>query len=287
MFLARVKTLVPPFPYQGGKQRLSKEICTLLYNEWESMNEPTIYDMCCGAGSVTLELVNMGVEPESIVMVDSSTVARFYCDIADGSFSVRKFRSILSMVPDNQAEIKEYMEELSRKPCYISNRSYIYVLLQNCSFGGKQIYYEDGHWKNATFRRYWEPTETSNRRSPVIAMPQKDLIYKKTSSVVNALTGRITAYNKKVEDVLKYVSNNSLVYIDPPYKGTTGYSDNIDYYAVIKELLKKKCVVYLSEGYQHSKANHSICLTKGQSKGNISGEIKKKPTQEWVNIFKL
>ena len=31
----------------------------------------------------------------------------------------------------------------------------------------------------------------------------------------------------------------------------------------------------------------AILLSKGRAKGSISGDIKKKPTEEWLNIFKL
>ena len=31
----------------------------------------------------------------------------------------------------------------------------------------------------------------------------------------------------------------------------------------------------------------AILLSKGRTKGSISGNVKKKPTEEWLNVFKL
>ena len=33
-------------------------------------------------------------------------------------------------------------------------------------------------------------------------------------------------------------------------------------------------------------ADNSILLSKGRSKGNVRGNVKKKPVEEWLNVFK-
>ena len=45
--------LLPPCSYQGGKQRLAKQICEILI---ENADETTkFYDFCCGSGVIKLE----------------------------------------------------------------------------------------------------------------------------------------------------------------------------------------------------------------------------------------
>ena len=86
----------------------------------------------------------------------------------------------------------------------------------------------------------------------------------------------------KVEDSLIVDSDNTIIYIDPPYDKTCKYGYEFDYMSFIKRF--HKSTIYLSEG---SNLNNGICLSKGRSKGNISGESKKKPSEEWLNIFNL
>jgi hypothetical protein len=45
--------------------------------------------------------------------------------------------------------------------------------------------------------------------------------------------------------------------------------------------------IYVSEGYKMDNAEDAILLSKGRTKGNISGDVKKKPVEEWLNIYKL
>ena len=44
--------------------------------------------------------------------------------------------------------------------------------------------------------------------------------------------------------------------------------------------------IYISEGYKMSCSDDSILLSKGRTKGNISGDVKKKPVEEWLNVYK-
>ena len=80
------------------------------------------------------------------------------------------------------------------------------------------------------------------------------------------------------------IENNSIIYIDPPYKGTQDYGFNFDYIEYINKY-KDISKIYVSEGYPIDGATNNILISKGRSKGNINGKIKKKPIEEWLNIF--
>ena len=65
-----------PCAYQGGKQRIAKQIVDVLLSL--DHNENTVfYDLCCGSGAISIELVNRGIKPSQIVMVDLSSWAAF------------------------------------------------------------------------------------------------------------------------------------------------------------------------------------------------------------------
>ena len=79
-----------------------------------------------------------------------------------------------------------------------------------------------------------------------------------------------------------YIETDSIIYIDPPYNKTTRYGFEFDYMNFI-EKHKNTNIILLSEGKQIS--DNAILLSKGRSKGGISGEKKKEHNEEWLNIF--
>ena len=56
------KQMRVPCSYQGGKQRVAAQIVDVLL-EASSDSSSVCYDLCCGAGAISIELVNRGIEP--------------------------------------------------------------------------------------------------------------------------------------------------------------------------------------------------------------------------------
>ena len=81
-------------------------------------------------------------------------------------------------------------------------------------------------------------------------------------------------------------NKNIIIYIDPPYANTTGYKETFDIYSLEGQIWSTS-PIYISEGYKMQGASESYLLSVGRTKGNISGEVKKKPTEEWLNRFNL
>ena len=81
----------------------------------------------------------------------------------------------------------------------------------------------------------------------------------------------------------KFANRVNTIYIDPPYKNTSGYNHDFDYEDFI--INNRGVNIYVSEGYKMSCSDDSILLSKGRSKGNVSGNVKKKPVEEWLNKF--
>ena len=62
--------LVPPCSYQGGKQRLAKQIVDIIFEQNEINEDTKFYDLCCGSGAITLELINRVINTKNIKNVD-------------------------------------------------------------------------------------------------------------------------------------------------------------------------------------------------------------------------
>lgn len=272
--------LTIPCAYQGGKSRISKQIVNII-NKHIKDDNTQFYDMCCGSGAISIEMVNQGFNPFNIHMIDKSPWGLFWRQIGDGTFSLDLFRFWIDSVPKDVNKIQEYIKELSKVPVYKTQLdiSYIFLLLQASSFGSKSIWIKDDKWQNTSFRNYWLPTETSSRRSPVNPMmPMPETLYERVENLCAGMDG-VKGYWKDCNNV--QIKPNSVIYIDPPYDKTTKYGFEFDYMNFIN-LHKNSNIIILSEGKQLSDKAYN--LTDRRSKGGISGE-RKTINEEWLNIF--
>lgn len=282
-----------PCSYQGGKQRLAKQIVDIFYKENNINDDTKFFDLCCGSGAISLELINRGFNPNNITMIDNGCFGQFWQDIANGEFDLDIFKREIENLP-NLENIQSYLKKLSDLPVDEDKMVYHYLLLQAGAFGSKQIWIENNKWKNNTFRSYWLPTETSNRRSPVNPMmPMPNTLYNRVEAIVEQLSGSIIASRESVFDSVYRIdeernkgNKNIIIYIDPPYANTTGYKETFDIYSLEGQIWSTS-PIYISEGYKMQGASESYLLSVGRTKGNISGEAKKKPTEEWLNRFNL
>ena len=282
-----------PCSYQGGKQRLAKQIVDIFYKENNINDDTKFFDLCCGSGAISLELINRGFNPNNITMIDNGCFGQFWQDIANGEFDLDIFKREIENLP-NLENIQSYLKKLSDLPVDEDKMVYHYLLLQAGAFGSKQIWIENNKWKNNTFRSYWLPTETSNRRSPVNPMmPMPNTLYNRVEAIVKQLSGSIIASRESVFDAVYRIdeernkgNKNIIIYIDPPYANTTGYKETFDIYSLEGQIWSTS-PIYISEGYKMQGASESYLLSVGRTKGNISGEVKKKPTEEWLNRFNL
>ena len=282
-----------PCSYQGGKQRLAKQIVDIFYKENNINDDTKFFDLCCGSGAISLELINRGFNPNNITMIDNGCFGQFWQDIANGEFDLDIFKREIENLPSLE-NIQSYLKKLSDLPVDEDKMVYHYLLLQAGAFGSKQIWIENNKWKNNTFRSYWLPTETSNRRSPVNPMmPMPNTLYNRVEAIVEQLSGSIIASRESVFDAVYRIdeernkgNKNIIIYIDPPYANTTGYKETFDIYSLEGQIWSTS-PIYISEGYKMQGASESYLLSVGRTKGNISGEAKKKPTEEWLNRFNL
>lgn len=272
--------LTIPCSYQGGKYRIAKQIVEIV-NQYIKDENTKFYDLCCGSGAMSIELVNQGFCPSNIVMVDNSPWGLFWKQIGDGTFSLDLFRAWIDDVPKDVNRIQSFIKDLSLYPVYKTQTdiSYMFLLLQASAFGSKSIWIKDDKWQNCSFRNYWLPTETSSRRSPVNPMmPMPETLFERVADLTVGMDG-VNGIWGDCNDIA--IESNSVIYIDPPYSNTTGYGFEFDYMSFISKH-RNNNIILLSEGRQLSDTAYN--LTDRRSKGGISGE-RKKVNEEWLNIF--
>lgn len=279
--------LLPPCTYQGGKQRVSMEIVDYIIDHELIYPNTKIYDICCGSGVITIEWINRGVNPNNIIMLDKSSWGKFWQSIGNGTFSISKWDWWCNQVPKNKFLVQGFLEELCKDDANI-DEEYKYIILQSGSFGGKQIWKEDNIWKNTSFRSYWQPTKTSKRRSPVNPMqPSIENLQERVKVIAEKCIG-LTCIHNDINSILPIVeqdkSDDSVIYIDPPYSNTTGYGFKFNLGDFLSELFDATLrPIYVSE--KEKIAEEAILLNFNGAKGGISGK-KNGKNEEWLNVFR-
>lgn len=273
-----------PCSYQGGKQRIAAQIVDrLLASAGEHVQDVHFYDLCCGSGAITLGLLNRGVQTRQITMLDMSSWGAFWEKIGSGAFDLEAFKCMLADIPQDKRQIKSYMTQLAMRPID-ETEAYIYPILQSCSFGGKQIWLENGVWKNAFFRDYWEPTPNSVRKSPANPMqPSPQTLFRRIANIVNHCEG-LTCLRCNAMDFAKTtVPSRSIVYIDPPYAGTTSYGFELDIETFVTSFTSKNDgPLFVSEAIPLSEFASQLALN--GANGGISGHRKRR-NEEWLSMF--
>ena len=271
-----------PCAYQGGKQRVAKQIVDVLLSS--KYNDDTVfYDLCCGSGAISIELVNRGIMPSRIVMVDLSSWASFWTAIGNGTFDMDEFQRLLAEIPADKHKVKEHMTQLASL-LVLDHEAEVYPILQACSFGGKQIWYDGSQWVNAFFRDYWEPTATSIRRSPANPMqPSPRELERRVHALVAGMRG-VSCFRADVMAMMSHsIPSNAVVYMDPPYRGTTGYAFDFDVLQFVNTFrTNSNAPLFVSEGRPLNP--DATQLTFGGAKGGISGN-KISKHQEWLSRF--
>ena len=278
--------LVSPCSYQGGKQRVAKEIVDYILNTTFLSKDTKFYDLCCGSGAVTVELLNRGVPPENITMCDKSSWGVFWESIGEGIFDLNKFYKYSKAVPRDKSLIQAHIKELSKTNADV-DEEYKYILLQASSFGGKQICKKDGKWQSPSFRNFWQPTETSNRRSVVNPMmPMIEELEKRVKILADNCKG-LTCHHKDIYEMLDIIKNDKsdkVIYIDPPYTNTSGYVFSFDYSDFLSKLFDVTVAhIFVSEKEKIS--DEAIQLNFSGAKSGINGNRKNK-NEEWLNVYR-
>ena len=282
-----------PCSYQGGKQRLAKQIVDIFYAENKIDEYTQFYDICCGSGAISIELLNRGVKSKNIHMMDKSPWGLVWKMIGEDTFRLDVFKEFVDSIPKDITKIKQYAVDIINKPVDTDMIPYHFLFLQSCAFGSTATWIEGDKWcKAGGLRDYWLPTETSNRRSPVNPMmPMPDNLYKRVKLLCEKAKG-LNGYCMDVFDFLYILdeewdiknNGNLIIYIDPPYQNTQQYGYSFNIYE-LEARIWNNVPIYISEGIEMERAKKTYLLSSGRAKGNINGKTKKKPVEEWLNKY--
>ena len=282
-----------PCSYQGGKQRLAKQIVDIFFEENKIDNNTHVYDLCCGSGSISVELLNRGINQSNIYMVDKSPWGIIWQMIGDGTFNLSVFKKFINTIPKDITKIKQYASCIIDNPVNENMLPYHFLFLQACAFGSTATWVENNKWcKAGGLRDYWLPTKTSNRKSPVNPMmPMPDNLYKRIELLCKYAEG-LHGYCMDVFDFVYLLdeewdikkNKNIIIYIDPPYQNTQQYGYSFNVYELERQIWNN-APIYISEGIKLEGSNKNYLLSQGRTKGNINGKSKKKPVEEWLNKF--
>ncbi len=279
-------SIEPPVAYQGGKTRLADTITNLLLREGK---DQTFYDLCCGCGAVAIALVNKGIDPKRITMVDVGPWGDFWMRIGAGTFDLDYFRSVVDLIPKDPKLVKGFMESPAKQPINEGESiCYKFLLLQAASFGAKPVS-RDGwtsvgaRWVTHGFRNFWLPTETSNRRSHVNPMmPMPETLLERVQSIAQGMKG-VTGMQHDVTK-LCYLKSGSVVYTDPPYGCLTAYARGLDAAKLAQRCIAEECVVFVSEA-KPLVGGEPIRISASRKKGGVSGN-RKAAHEEWISVFR-
>ena len=282
-----------PCSYQGGKQRLSKHIVDIFFKENQIDNDTHFYDLCCGSGAISVELLNRGINPANIYMVDKSPWGIVWNMIGDHTFDLNEFKAFIDTIPSDITKIKQYASTIISQPVDDEMLPYQFLFLQACAFGSTATWVENNKWcKAGGLRDYWLPTKTSNRKSPVNPMmPMPDNLYRRIELLCKYAEG-LHGYCMDVFDFVYLLdeewdikkNKNIIIYIDPPYQNTQRYGYTFNVYELERQIWNN-APIYISEGIKLEGSNKNYLLSQGRTKGNINGKSKKKPVEEWLNKF--
>lgn len=265
--------LRPPATYQGGKSRLAEAISELIHVPGDAI----FCDLCCGSGAVSLAMMESGIPPGRIVMVDKGPWGAFWEAVGGGHFNCDRLKSIIAGMPNDPSEIKGHLEGMASRPLG-EDSVYTFLLLQAGSFGGKAVGLRDGRWIAHGFRSYWTPKPGCNRKSPVNPMmPMPVTLLARVQEIVRRCKG-LAGTASDVTDFRP--PERAVVYIDPPYKDTTDYAEGgLDVAGIARGM---GCPCYVSEA--RPVGDCSLLLSAGRRKGGISGK-RSKVNEEWLSAF--
>lgn len=271
----------PPVGYAGGKRRFAPVIVDRLLTH----SPERVFDLGCGSGAVSLELLNRGFPLDKLVMLDAGPWGWFWEAVGQGTLDLPRvrgfFEHILKLPPLRVAAFVE-AEVASLPPS-----AETFLVLQAAAFGSTPVWWDGVKWRRGEGNRgykargYWEPGPDSKETKPrgTIFTPEK--VLQRTEEVVRRMRG-VDARRGLVEDL--ELGSTGLAYIDPPYASSSGYGEVMDLNAVLQSA---RLPVYISEGRKLAGSNEAWRLDSGRKGASLNGKSRKTTSdaEEWLNFF--
>ena len=266
-----------PFQYQGGKHRFAPLIVPYLLGA--APPGAAFLDAFAGSGAIAWALINAGIEPHRITMIEGSIFGTLWAALAADTFDLDAFNregaELTAHHDRHKGAALDWLKERIATVRTLPEALPLLPYVQAAAFGGQQIQFREGSGFKASLYPYREnrvsfapwPEKVTAR---ILALSAHFRRY----GAPSVIAGTVTASGLRA--ALNRLSGPVLAYLDPPYEGTAGYSHGFAWREFLSEPVR--CPVFVSE---YAEAGHSIRLTE-TTKGGIQG---KKLRIERLNFF--
>ncbi len=204
-------TIPHPIPYQGSKRALAAKICTLFPDRIE-----TLYEPFAGSAAISIYAAHHNLAKEFVIADSLPELIGLWKEIIDNpTRTANRYEEIWS---GNQERSPTYFNEVRER--FNSERDPVDLLylIVRCV-------------KNAVrFNRHGHFTQSSDKRR-LGTNPKK--MGASIHSVSDLLKGRTKLLCGDFIKTIKGAGSNDLVYMDPPYHGTT-YGRDKRYFAQLE-----------------------------------------------------
>jgi DNA adenine methylase len=190
---------IQPIPYQGSKRALAPRICQLIPQGVE-----TLYEPFAGSAAITLYAATLDLA-ENFVIGDSFGV------LVD----------IWELIINRPTELSERYSQIWHEQFEVGEHHFndIRASYNDEADAVKLLYLIARCVKNAVrFNKHGHFTQSADKRRTGM---KPDRVTRTVHAVSRLLKGRAVLFKGDFGDCIRNATSNDLVYMDPPYQGTT------------------------------------------------------------------
>jgi len=191
-----------PIPYQGSKRKLSPEIASFITSQVNSLYEPFV-----GSGAFTLYAARYNLAQRFVIGDALEPLIELWkLMVLEPQKAVHQY----NLIWRGQKEDKSYYNKIRESYNQCQDPVMLLYLIARCV-------------KNAVrFNHKGDFTQAADKRR---LGTHPDKMAKTVYEVSNLLRGKIEFYAGDFEECLAAAHKDDLVYLDPPYQGTTNGKD--------------------------------------------------------------
>lgn len=270
------KTLRPFTRYLGSKRKLADKILDIIYPL--GYDGKMFYDLCCGGGAITMAAINRGVPPHKIVMLDAGYYGEVWERIGNGTFDIDYMLDILKRVPFYGSMQARYLGEYKK---IAPNDCYHFLLFVAVAYINKLAFVNNRWMLSIVSNKASFAVRDNNKNPSEYRAFNKQRFIQRLTACYSLMRG-VRAYQLPLRDVPKLAAG--IVYIDPPYKDTTGYKGFADFDLKVeaRNVLETFGGAYISEYRKLSNINWTFTRNSPPQNGGMKIEY-----LSWVTLDDL
>ena len=212
-------------------------------------------------------------------MVDAGPWGWFWRDVGSGQFDFAEFARLWGTMPSDAKLVARWVHDeiVPLPPTSVS-----FIILQAASFGSTPVWWDGTKWRRGEGNRrykarsYWEPKPGSKETKPRGTIFRPEDIPKRIESLLHRAHG-VRGVAGRAEDT---VIDADVIYIDPPYGGTSGYGCDIAWRSIVSSASSP---VLVSEAVAFDDATEAVELV--SRKGASLNGKSKAVFNEWLNVY--